>query len=228
MISDFRHKLEAAAAYPEERFAAFLLSSDFLAVRLDEARRCEIIAASLACGQKVADGFRREHGGARPSKIAGMRGVKVGMADLPGHRMTLSIYEPERKEILLDRIALASLERAIEEHNLVDVFGPFSIAEIAVAHELFHHIEDGDGSIYSRGKIITLWRIGPFQYRSQLPAAGEMAAMACAKSLCRLSFNPLLLEAVLLQTSGAEHAAAWLERLNLLQERPSIRSAGEP
>jgi len=40
-----------------------------------------------------------------------------------------------------------------------------------------------------------------------------MAAMACAKSLCKLQFNPLLLEAVLLQANGADKAAAWLERL---------------
>jgi hypothetical protein len=223
MTYSLRASLQTASGFPDERFAALLLSADPLAAKLDAARRMEVIVAALACGRTVAERLIREYGDILPSEMADMLGVKLTKADLPGKRVILSVYEPGRKEIILDRRALAHLERMMAEHCLPDLPGSFSVAEVAVAHELFHHVEDGDPAIYTRSKIITLWSIGPFHYRSTFPSAGEIAAMACAKTLCRLPFSPLLLEAVLLRASGAEHAAAWLERLekNSLKDPPS-------
>lgn len=201
------------AALPDERFAALLLCADPLATKLDAARRSEVIATALACGRTVAERLIREYGDILPSEMADLLGVKVTKADLPGQRVILSVYKPERKEITLDRCALANIERMIAEHCLTDLLGPFSVVEVSVAHELFHHVEDVGQAIYTRSKIITLWSIGPFQYRSTIPAAGEIAAMACAKTLCGLPFNPLLLEAVLLRANSAEHSDDWLEWL---------------
>ena len=213
MTYNFWSSLQTAAAFPDERFAALLLSADVLAAKLDPAQRMEVIAATLACGRTVAERLIWEYGDILPSEMADLLGVKVIRADLPGQRIILSVYEPGRKEIILDLSALAHLERIIVEHCLLDLLGPFNVAEIAVAHELFHHIEEVEPTIFTRSKIITLWSIGPFQYRSTIPATGEIAAMACAMTFCRLPFNPLLLEALLLRASGAEHADAWLERL---------------
>lgn len=214
MTYDLRASLQAAAALPDERFAALLLCTDPLAAKLGAAQRKEVIAAALACGRTVAERLIREYGDILPSELADILGVKVTKADLPGHRVMLSAYEPGRKEIIVDRCALAHLERMMAEHCLLDLLGAFSVAEVAVAHELFHHVEDGEPAIYTRSKIITLWSIGPLHYRSTFPSAGEIAAMACAKTLGRLPFSPLLLEAVLLRASGMEHAASWLERLD--------------
>ncbi len=165
------------------------------------------------CGRNVAERLIWEYGDILPSEMADILGVKIIRADLPGQRVILSVYEPGRKEIILERCAFSHLERMISEHCLLDLLGPFNVAEVAVAHELFHHIEEVEPTIFTRSKIITLWSIGPFHYRSAFPASGEIAAMACAKTLCRLPFNPLLLEALLLRTSDAKHADDWLEWL---------------
>jgi len=83
------------------------------------------------------------------------------------------------------------------------------------AHELFHVLEARDAAIFTRCFKITLWRLGPLQYRSPVLAASEIAATACAKTLCRLSFNPILLEPLILRLSGAESPQDWFARLTL-------------
>jgi hypothetical protein len=213
MISDFRSNLETAAAYPEERFAAFLLAADHLAGKLAVGQRSEVIATALTCGREVAAALIRKHGAVEPQGMGRALGIEVSETDLPGPRLTLSLYEPNRKRILLSRAALADFARTYAAHDLVGILGPIDLASATVAHELFHHVESGDPGLYTRQKIITVWKLGPISYRSTLPAASEIAAMACAKSLCRLPFSPVLLEAVLLRAAGLDQASALFARL---------------
>lgn len=212
MTSSFAARLARAAAYADERFAGLLLAADPLDAKLSAGQRREIIDGALACGTAVAARLAASGAGQPPSEISRRLGVAVTAAALPGGRQVLSLYEPDRREILLNEELLERLERGIAAASLGSLFGGAAAAEIAVAHELFHHVEAGDEAIFSRSYRVTLWRIGPLRYRSRVPAAGEIAAMACSKALCRLPVSPLLLEAVLLAADG-DRAAVWLDRL---------------
>jgi len=219
MTCNFRERLAAAAAYPDECFAAFLLANDIAGSKLGREQRDQAIAGSLACGAAVAAKLAEEAGLQKwtqpASDIACRLGVAVVAApDLPGPMLLLSCYEPRKRLITLNRRAMSRLEEAAALHGLADLLGPFAAAEVAVAHELFHYVEAGDCNLFPRRYRITLWRIGPFKYQSRLPALSEIAAMACAKALCRLTFNPLLLEAVLLEAAEKGQGMAWLDRLD--------------
>lgn len=130
-------------------------------------------------------------------------------------RLVLSTYDPGAAAITLNRGLIAKLKQCLAEELLLPPFDP---EELAVAHELFHVLEAGDAAIFTRCFKITLWRLGPLQYRSTVLAASEIAATACAKALCRLGFNPILLEPLILRWTGAESAQDWFARLTLPSE----------
>jgi hypothetical protein len=92
--------------------------------------------------------------------------------------------------------------------------GTFNPTEVTVAHELFHHVESGDKGVFSRQFKVTLWRFGPLLFPSTVSAGGEIAATVCAKTLCRLSYNPVLLEAVALYLEDAPRMTEWFDRLD--------------
>jgi hypothetical protein len=218
MTFDFRRKLTVAAAYSDGRFAAFLLESDPLAGKLSLRQREEIIAGSLHCGATAAQQLSERFASAKPAEIARLLGLRIVAGEMAGPRLVLSAYDPHAATITLNRELMAKLKHVLEEERLLPTF---DAEELAIAHELFHCLENSDAGIFSRQFKITAWRLGPFQYRSTVQAASEIAATICAKTLCQLVFNPVLLEPVILRWAGAESAEAWFDRLERVTEPAS-------
>ena len=209
---DFRRRLSAAAIYSDEHFAAFLLNHDPLAGKWTAAQRSEIITGAVHCGVDVARELSERFAAVPPADVASLLGVKIVAGDLSGARLVLSNYDSRSATITLDKALIERLDQCQVSQILLP--GTFNPAEVAVAHELFHHIESGDKSIFPRRFKVTLWRLGPLRYRSTVPAASEIAATICAKTICRLCFNPVLLEAVTLYVKDAQRLAEWFDQLN--------------
>lgn len=219
MTFDFRRKLTVAAAYSDRHFAAFLLESDPLAGKLTLRQREEIIAGSMQCGAAVARQLSESFASARPAEIARLMRQRIVAGEMAGPRLVLSSYDAHAATITLNRELLAKLKHVLDDERLLP---PFDAEELAIAHELFHCLENSDGGIFSRQFKITAWRLGPIQYRSTVPVASEIAATICAKVLCRLVFNPILLEPVILRWAGTlESAEAWFGRLERVTEPAS-------
>jgi hypothetical protein len=210
MTFDFRQKFTAACTYSDQHFAAFLLQADPLAGRLNSAQREQIISGAPQCGIAAAQLLRERFSSAPPSEIAGLLGLKIVAAETAG-RFVLSSYDPNAGTIKIHRSLILSLKQWLLEEKLLPYFDP---EELAIAHELFHDCESKDAGIFSRQFKVTLWRLGPVQNRSTIPAASEIAAAACAKALCLLGFNPILLEPIILRRAGVEGMAAWFDRLD--------------
>jgi hypothetical protein len=209
MTFDFRQKLTAASTYSDELFAALVLQADPLAGRLSSTQRVQIIIGASQCGLDIARMLRERFPSTLPSAMAGLLGLKI-VAGETRVRLILSSYDPNAGAIILYRGLLLKLKQFLAQENLLPHFDP---EELAIAHELFHHCESKDAGIFSRRFKVTLWRLGPIQNRSAIPAASEIAAASCAKALCRLGFNPVLLEPVILRSAGAESVEAWFDRL---------------
>jgi hypothetical protein len=209
---EFRLRLSTVAGYSDEHFAAFLLNNDPLAGRLTAAERREIITGAVHSGADVARELSERFAAKLPAEVACLLGVKIVAGDLSGARLVLSNYDSRTATITLNRAMLEKLEQCqVSQALLPGIFNP---AEVAVAHELFHHMESGDKGVFSRQFKVTLWRLGRLRYRSTVAAAGEIAATVCAKTFCRLRFNPVLLEAVALYMEDAPRLAEWFDRLD--------------
>ena len=209
MTFDFRQKFTAASTCSDEGFAALLLQADPLAGDLTSAQREQIINGATQCGVAAARLLREQFFFAPPSEIARLFGLRIVAGETTG-RLVLSSWDPNTGTITLDRELILKLKQCLLEEKLLPHFDP---EELAIAHELFHYCENKDAGVFSRCFKVTLWRLGPLQNRSTVPAASEIAAASCAKALCRLCFNPILLEPVILRSAGAESVEAWFDRL---------------
>jgi hypothetical protein len=212
ICDDFRLRLSRAAGYSDEHFAAFLLNNDPLAGKLTAAQRRELITGAIDSGASVARELSERFAAKLPTEVACLLGGKIVAGNLRGSRLVLSNYDPHAATITLNRAVIEKLEQCQLSQRLLPA--TFSPAEVAVAHELFHHVESSDQGIFSRHFKVTLWRLGPLRYRSTVAAAGEIAATVCAKTLCRLCFNPVLLEALTLYMEDPSRLTEWFDRLD--------------
>jgi len=89
---------------------------------------------------------------------------------------------------------------------------------IILAHELFHAVEEANPDIYTRTEKIELWR-KPFSNKSCIVCLSEIAAMAFAKQLLGLDFNPYALDVLLVYPYDAQAACGlYAEICDLMKE----------
>ena len=92
------------------------------------------------------------------------------------------------------------------------------LQSIILAHELFHAVEEANPDIYTRTEKIELWR-KPFSNKSCIVCLSEIAAMAFAKQLLGLDFNPYALDVLLVYPYDAQAACGlYAEICDLMQE----------
>ena len=77
------------------------------------------------------------------------------------------------------------------------LFSDINIEELLLAHEIFHFIEENDDDIFTRTEKIRLWKIGPIKNDSNIVCLGEIAGMAFAKELLKISYSPYILDVFL-------------------------------
>jgi hypothetical protein len=208
----FRQSLLEAKEYQDERFAAFLAAADCLAAKMSPEEQAAAVSGALACGLAVACEIAGSFKG-RPAKLAEQMGLRIVEAPRVFMRPILSSYDPAARIIAVNPTLLNTINRIVDEYGIAELLGEFDPQEVAIGHELFHHVEGDGKNLFVKRFSITLWRIGSFHYRSTIPAVSEIAAFACAKALCRLDFNPLLLDAIILKGTHPEQVEPWFRRL---------------
>lgn len=107
---------------------------------------------------------------------------------------------------------------------MASAFVPMSterVEMILLAHELYHYIETMDASLYSQSHQVQLWKIGPIANRSRVLCLGEIAAMAFAKTLTETTFEPFLLDVLLVYGYNPEAASNLYNRImEMAQQKP--------
>jgi len=110
------------------------------------------------------------------------------------------------KTITLYMKNVIDLNAFIEAHGLSDLLGAIKIEEILLAHELYHFCEEHFPNVYSKIEKFTLWKIGPFKYKTGVIAIREIAAMSFAQTLLGLPYSPYLFDSLLLLPHDKEKA----------------------
>ena len=108
----------------------------------------------------------------------------------------LALYtEPDQITLFPDKYARV---RAAAEQGLADLTETWDFRAAALAHELYHLHESRHPEIFTLQKHVCLWRLGPLQNRSTVPALREIAARRFTQVLLRLPFHPCVMELCLL------------------------------
>lgn len=215
MTCSLEELVEAAQAFPDHAYAFLQLKSDPFFGRLPVNDIAFLVAAALDCGTITATAIRQEQGEIPPRQIAKAFGVKVSTTEASPGKMQLvcSLYEASRKDITVHSNILQTVSLALPSTNPDGPFGEVSLTNMAIAHELFHHLEEITPTIFTRTFRITLWQLGPLKNTSGIPALSEIGAFSFAKSLCQLPFYPALINLILLYSQKPEAAIGYYNQI---------------
>lgn len=195
-----------------------MLDADPLTSKMDSAERAECISGALRCGLEVAQNLLDVHERQAPLAMAEKMRLKVTEVALPPTRVVLSTFDSASSTISLNSAMLSIIGAMMEKYGISEFLGPVTPKEVVICHELFHCVESREEALFSNHHKRTLWKFGPFSYKSTIPAVSEIGAMACAESLCRLAVSPLLLDMLALQGKDPRQAQLWFDKLK--QSRP--------
>ncbi|MBU5294128.1 hypothetical protein KQH90_08775 [Anaerosalibacter bizertensis] len=193
-----KEKIEYLMKLSDKEFGYYIFSHDPIQNKVDEKLKEEIIEKSLECGREVAEGLKIKYGFKNIVEYLKVLDLELCTKDTNSglEYIYFGTYQkPNKITIYTDNIKLGT--DLIEEWDLVRLKN-VELQDIVIAHEIFHHFQEHDKSLYINTNKITLWSIGKFKYRSRLVAQDEIAGMAFAKELLELDFSPNVLDVLLL------------------------------
>ena len=171
-------------------------------------------AAANACGAEWADKLAAQYATRDPLTLCDELGLKLKTPATPaggGQVLFAQFVQPDEITIFTD-----CLDKAETLGGLIPARA--KLQSIILAHELFHAVEEANPDIYTRTEKIELWR-KPFSNKSCIVCLSEIAAMAFAKQLLGLDFNPYALDVLLVYPYDAQAACGlYAEICDLMKE----------
>ncbi len=183
-----------------EALGRVMLEADPHARRLDHAAQHAAVSDALTDGAATAKNVRARFPDLTPEQIARQLRVPIETTDadpMVGSIWRFAEYRPRPPRIVLYSSGLAPLERALSGPRAAPLLGQATLADVFIAHELYHHIEATRSDVpIARRYQPTLFRIGKWHWRTGIPALAEIAAGAFAQSLLELPCHPKMLDFV--------------------------------
>lgn len=212
-------RLARLAAFPPEVWDEYQLLKDPLCRRLDSGQRRELVRLAATAAAAALENLRRSFGELSPTDYAARLNIAIdgeGRSD-GGRPPFLSLAVRKPPTIIISSRALDLAVERIRAANLAAVWDTaIGWSGIAIAHELFHHIEWREQSLAVVVPEITTFRFGPIHLRGRPVAAEEIAAMRFSQLLSGCPARPDALEIIYLAATNPPVAASWLERLEEL------------
>ena len=206
-------------ALPESVWSAYALAREPLRGKLDRESYRPYYDRAAACGREEAARLRQTTAGASVRELAGALGVTVEEVPMPqgGGIVTFAcFYEPDRIELCADNAqAVQGLLRAA---GLEERLGSVNVANMLLAHELFHVVQHRRPDLYVNEKHILLWKVGRLRQESRLVSLEEAAAMAFARELLEMPVPPYVFDVWMLLPQSPEKAQALYRQLMELRE----------
>ena len=204
--------METLRSVSDEAWGRYAFSREMLRERIPAGEIPELIGESLRCGEEYACRVMRETGRSTARDVAERLGVTVEPDTRPAggaRRILFARFTPPRTiDIMREPLAryaqlLPTLPPA-ESAALPDADGVY---DMLLGHELFHYAEESHASeIYTRRRTIRLWKIFGFENRTTIRALSEIAAMAFARTLCRVGYSPFALDVLLFYSYDKSNA----------------------
>lgn len=184
---------------PAEDWWEYAFSREPLNGRFSPQQRKDMYLQAWACGVQRAQTIRETAGDLSVQELAEAMGLSVEFPDMPQSRARIlfaDFTEPDTVHVYRDGL---SRGEALQQKPAVQKtpMAAIRIADVLIAHELFHVEELKHPKIWTRTYRVPLWRAGPFHSESPVAVLSEIAAMGFAAQLCALPFSPYVLDAFL-------------------------------
>ncbi|MCR2045388.1 hypothetical protein [Anaerosalibacter massiliensis] len=208
-----KEKIESLMELSDKQFGYYIFSHDPIRNKVDVKLKEEIIEKSLECGKKVAKNLKKEYG--FKNIVEYLKVLDLELYKKDNNNGIEYIYfgtyqKPNKITIYTNNIKMGT--DLVKKWDL-NILKGIKLRDIIIAHEIFHHLQEHDKSLYINTNKITLWSVGKFKYRSKLVAQEEIASMAFAKELLNLDFSPNVLDVLLLYPHNKDLAVKIYESI---------------
>jgi hypothetical protein len=196
MISE---KIDFLLNISDKEWGEYAFSRDPLNNKISYELKQEMIEKANLCGKEQALNIKKRYSNLSVKKIAEKMSLKITYEDandMDTYIMFACYNRPNKVTLFSENLKL--VKQFIKENKLEQKLNNVDIESMMLSHEMFHHIEEYEKNIYTRTETIDLWKIGFFKYKSKLIALGEIAAMAFAKELLPLYYNPYIFDIIML------------------------------
>lgn len=171
-----------------------LLNNDVSAHRLEAQKKEQIVVKSMETAKLLYDNLVKEFGEGDIYKYVYASKVPINyVKEKPTkYYAYIGLFSEETKTITINLETIMLIKKTAESMNIDDLVAINPIKDVVVAHEFFHYLEMINPDIYTNQKIIEGKIIGIFKTKSQLLAAGEIAAIHFSKLVTKLPHTPLV------------------------------------
>jgi hypothetical protein len=183
----------------DEEWGKYAFSRDPLKGKVSEVLRKEIIEKANECGKKEAKKLKEKYKDVPIKKIIKKMDLEFIEKDSNGTEsyIMFACYNSPNKITIFKKNKIL-VEEFIKKNLLNSKLEYIDVESMLLAHELFHHIEENNKDIYTKKEKVVLWKIGKYKYKSGLVCIGEIAAMAFAKELLSINYNPYIFDVLML------------------------------
>jgi len=213
-------KIKQLIDMTDEEWGMYAFSRDPIHRKISKQQTLLFIKEANACGKEAAKKLKEKYKGLSIKEYADQLGLQIKKEDLEGSDdyIVFAKYNYP-KDITLYMKNIEYLEAFIVEKQLQELLENANIENVLLAHEMYHYCEEHWTDMYSKETTIVLWKIGKFSYKSKVIALGEIAAMAFAKELIGLTYNPYLFDSLLLYPHNSEKATKLMEDIFAFRQK---------
>ena len=214
MEKNIQTMIKVLANISEEAWGGYAFYHEPLERKFTVGQKKEYTRCAIKCGEEEARLLQEQYGELPIEEIMKNMGLTIATPDIPsggGHVTFAQYVEPDEITVFMDCVKKA--RRLMEEEELMQYLPGLSIYDLLLTHELFHVIEyRKEKTIYTQTEKVELWR-KPFSNRSRIFCLSEIAAMAFARSMQKLTFSPYVLDVLLMYSYNKEAAVALYEEI---------------
>ncbi|WP_066891707.1 hypothetical protein [Clostridium nigeriense] len=194
-----KEKVDFLISMNDEEWGQYAFSRDPLKGKVSYELRKEMIEKANECGKKEAIKLKEKYKDVPIKKIIKRMNIDYieKNSNVTETYIMFACYNSPNK-ITIFKKNKTMVEEFIKENDLSSKLEYIDVESVLLAHELFHHIEENNKDIYTKNEKVVLWKIGSYKYKSGLVCIGEIAAMAFAKELLSINYNPYVFDVLML------------------------------
>jgi len=208
----------------DEDWSRYAFNRDPFVARIPRAGQLEYCQKAMSCGVEQAQRLRKEDKTASPESLARQMDLnllfKEGWSD-SGYTLFACYEEPRTITIFVDNSD--ATDELVAENGLNELIGNAKAADLLIAHELYHYLEQSLPNVYTAQKRIALWKLGPFENRSKILCLAEIGAMAFTKELVGLECSPYLFNVLMLLPGNPQKAKKLYETIMRFKDREKVQ-----
>ncbi|HWQ60713.1 MAG TPA: hypothetical protein VN521_00270 [Negativicutes bacterium] len=196
----FAVAMEKLKACGDDIWGRYILTKDPLYGKIPTDARQGIIAGAFACARERFEDLAYRYGRMPATGYAARLGVMVETEAMRTEYeyVFISCYTAKPPTIKISATALDMLGELAAREKLTALLPREGLVELAIAHELFHHLEETKPGIYTRQKTVEYRALGFIRNRFCPVSAGEIAAVHFSRLVTGLDYSPAVYEVLLL------------------------------